>query len=225
MGKPTPSMLSDANRALRVIAELMARPKFRCDGIRVIGTESASEIQEALRGAGYKIRATPPRPSRRDSRTGIYLAARYSRAAELRAYRSSLDPWVRGYVAVDQRRSGSVHQVRRRTLRRPASLAKIWRTSTRCEILIAFTQKPRTVLTCGGRHFEAGYAHSRGAQILLVGPRENIFYQLADGYFETWEACLASLDQSARRNRRRKSGYPEAARNRDSRGAGAQLAM
>ncbi len=81
-------MLSDANRALRVIAELMAQPEFRWDGIRVIGTESASEIQEALRGTGYKIRATPPRPSRRDSRTEIYLAARYSRAAELRAYRA-----------------------------------------------------------------------------------------------------------------------------------------
>jgi hypothetical protein len=67
----------------------------------------------------------------------------------------------------------------------------------RSSILIAFTEEPRTVLTCGGRHFEAGYAHSRGAKILIVGPRENIFYQLADAWFETWEACIASLDQSA----------------------------
>jgi hypothetical protein len=56
MGKHIPD--PDPDRAFHVIAELMARPNRR-DGRRVIGTESAAEIREALRSTGYMITAVP----------------------------------------------------------------------------------------------------------------------------------------------------------------------
>jgi hypothetical protein len=198
MGKHTRGMLPDADRALHVVAELTARPEFRRDGRRVIGTESAAEIQEALCSAGYAITPSPPHPPRRGSRIGVYMAARYSHVAKLRGYRSDLESIGRYFVTSrwingDQARAPGETELAAQARYAREDLEDV----DHCSILIAYTEEPRSVLTCGGRHFEAGYAHSRGAQILLVGPRENIFYQLADAWFETWEACLASLGQSA----------------------------
>ena len=198
MGKHTRD--PDADHAIRVIAELTARPEYRRDGRPVIGDESAAEIQEALRSTGYAI--TPlPRTPRRGSRIGVYIAARYSHAASLRDRKRQIESLGGGgkYLVVSRWINGD--QARRPGETEDAAQARYAREDLfdidRCSILIACTEVPRTVLTSGGRHYEAGYARSRGAKILCVGPVECIFYQLADACFETWEACLESLDQSA----------------------------
>jgi nucleoside 2-deoxyribosyltransferase len=125
------------------------------------------------------------------------LTARYSHADRLRGYRSELT--ARGFAVTSRWINGD--QARAPGESEAAAQARFAREDLedidRCGILIAFTEEPRTVLTCGGRHFEAGVAHALGKRVLIVGPRENIFYQIADAWFETWDACLASLDQSA----------------------------
>jgi len=180
----------------------------------VIGTESAVEIQEALRETGYAIKPSPLSPPNRDSRIGIYFAARYSHAATLRNRKREIEAsghclvvsrWING----DQTRAPGETEA--------ATLARFGREDLedidRCSTLIAFTEEPRTVLTCGGRHFEAGYALSRGAQVLIVGPRENIFYQLPQvTYFKIWNACLAAIGEGAIKGERisgRSSPHPQ----------------
>ena len=46
-----------------------------------------------------------------------------------------------------------------------------------CDVFIAFTEQPRSNGR-GGRHVEFGIAVASGKKLLVVGPRENIFYYL-----------------------------------------------
>lgn len=62
------------------------------------------------------------------------------------------------------------------------------------ELLIAFTEQPRTGATRGGRHVELGIALGMMKRVWIVGPRENIFCWLDDvRHFETWDACLTAI--------------------------------
>ena len=46
------------------------------------------------------------------------------------------------------------------------------------DTFVLFTISPRTKFKRGGRHFETGYAWSKGKSIILVGPYENSFHYL-----------------------------------------------
>jgi hypothetical protein len=59
------------------------------------------------------------------------------------------------------------------------------------ELLIAFTEQPRSGNSRGGRHVEFGIALGRGVPIIVVGPRENIFCCLPYvTVYPTWRAAL-----------------------------------
>lgn len=45
----------------------------------------------------------------------------------------------------------------------------------------------------GGRHVEHGMAIAFGTPVWIVGPRENVFHTLADGYFTTWPGVVHAL--------------------------------
>jgi nucleoside 2-deoxyribosyltransferase len=53
----------------------------------------------------------------------------------------------------------------------------------------------------GGRHFEMGYAYCAGKTIFVVGPKENVFHHLPEGFrnkprirhFATWEDVKFAL--------------------------------
>jgi hypothetical protein len=67
-----------------------------------------------------------------------------------------------------------------------------FRDVTMCELLIAFTEKPREEASRGGRHVELGIALGQIKRVWIVGPRENIFCWLEDvRQFDTWQDCLA----------------------------------
>lgn len=61
------------------------------------------------------------------------------------------------------------------------------------DVLIAFTQPPKTSYTSGGRHVEFGYALALGKKILVCGPVENVFVNLADGVYGTWGELVNAL--------------------------------
>lgn len=46
------------------------------------------------------------------------------------------------------------------------------------DVLVAFTEKPDIGYYTGGRHIEVGYAIARSIPVIVVGPRENVFYHL-----------------------------------------------
>jgi len=63
-----------------------------------------------------------------------------------------------------------------------------------CDLLIAFTEQPRTDKGRGGRHVELGLALGMGKKVWVVGHRENIFCWLEHiTFFETWKQCFAAL--------------------------------
>jgi len=148
------------------------------------------------------------------NRLTFYLAARYSRREELCAYRSDLE--ARGHVAPARWLLGK-HQVHGLEAARaveadgpvPAEAARAFATDDiedllASDVLVAFTEKPRTPLASrGGRHTEYGIALGlrhvgvSDRRIFVVGPIENVFHALpeVDGRFDDWSGFLAFVDR------------------------------
>ncbi len=56
----------------------------------------------------------------------------------------------------------------------------------------------------GGREVELGYALAWGKPIMLVGPKRNVFHELAGKHFLTWDEALTHIAQMIEH-----SGYRE----------------
>ena len=68
-----------------------------------------------------------------------------------------------------------------------------------CELLIAFTEPPRSSASRGGRHVELGIALGLMKRVWIVGYRENIFCWLEDvRFYETVDAAISALKREAR---------------------------
>lgn len=108
----------------------------------------------------------------------IYLDASTSRADEMNQYASLLYRF--GHVVVSRWHTGELG-----TARLELDNPKL-RTRAQddlddidvCDLLLAFTGSGGR----GGRHYEAGYAHSRGKVVLVVGPAEHAFHMLHPQY-------------------------------------------
>jgi hypothetical protein len=60
----------------------------------------------------------------------------------------------------------------------------------RADCLISFTEDLTVPNTSrGGRHVEFGLALALAKLCYIVGPVENVFHELADKRFMTWEEC------------------------------------
>ncbi len=140
----------------------------------------------------------------------IYLASRYSRRLELCGYREQLRDmghivqacWLdgkhqisdtgtpigdAGEALVEGDDNSSSHCAA--TLRTKFA-HEDFRDVVSCELLIAFTEPPRSNHSRGGRHVEFGIAFGMMKHVWVVGYRENIFHWHEDvRFFPTWEAC------------------------------------
>ena len=146
----------------------------------------------------------------------IYLAARYSRRLELCTYRYHLS--ARGYLvqarwldgghqmsnegvpigesgeALVESEGDSGSQSERAAQLRARLAADDWEDVTSAEIVVSFTEPPRSNASRGGRHVEYGIALGLGKRVIVVGHRENIFHWLPQVEFcKTWEDALAIL--------------------------------
>ena len=136
----------------------------------------------------------------------IYLAARYSRREELCGYRSELERL--GHTVTARWLNGE-HQAADDD---PGPLAEQFAQHDYddlrySDLLINFTEAPRSDANRGGRHVEFGIAlgwvregYELGPQrVMVVGPRENVFHWLAPiEQFDTWLDCRAVLATEAR---------------------------
>lgn len=145
--------------------------------------------------------------------TAFYLAARYGRRLELVEYAEELrklghevtSRWLEGQHQADELEiaaAGEVHQV-------PEIACRFAEEDVEdvifADTVVAFSERPRSSASRGGRHVEfgmalgwvlAGYRTTLGhpRRVVVVGERENIFHCLAEvNVFPTWEAFLASL--------------------------------
>lgn len=119
----------------------------------------------------------------------VYLAGRYSRRLELCGYRDQLHRL--GYTVAE--RDSDSPSSRAAALRQKFAQDD-FRDVVECDLLIAFTEPPRSEKNRGGRHVELGIALGLKKGILIVGPRENIFCWLEGlRQFDTWERCVGWL--------------------------------
>lgn len=145
----------------------------------------------------------------------IYLASRYSRRLELCGYRDQLQ--ATGHVVTSRWLNGS-HQIsdagapineagerlaegddgsdtpEAAALRRKFA-DDDFRDVQSCDLLIAFTEPPRSGHSRGGRHVELGLALGMMKQVWVVGHRENLFCWHEDvRFFPTWDGCVEMLE-------------------------------
>ena len=131
------------------------------------------------------------------ARPTVYLASRYSRREELCGYREELRS--AGFEVTSRWLNGE-HQAADEN---PGPLARLFAEEDyedlmRAGVVIAFTEKPRTGASRGGRHVEWGIALAMGKRTLCVGPRENVFHWLpAVEQFDRWPSALAALTGDA----------------------------
>lgn len=150
----------------------------------------------------------------------IYLAARYSRREELCGYREQLralghevtSRWLNGahqisdggqptgdhgeaLVEGDARNAGDDgSQTARAASLREQFAREDFADVLACDLLIAFTEPPRSNASRGGRHVELGLALGRMKRVWVVGYRENLFCWLEDvRFYEGTDAALAAL--------------------------------
>lgn len=144
----------------------------------------------------------------------IYLASRYSRREELCAYREQIQSL--GHEVTSRWLNGS-HQIsdsgqpigdqgeqlvegddgssseQAAALRQQFAMEDL-RDVHRCDLLIAFTEPPRSSASRGGRHVELGMALGLSRRVWIVGYRENIFCWLDRvRFFPTWDDCVQRL--------------------------------
>lgn len=127
----------------------------------------------------------------------VYLASRFSRGAELLVYKADLERhdievtsrWLLGgheWVGTDDD-APPINVGRQFAYEDLADL-------TAADVVVCFTEQSRSGPSRGGRHVEFGYALASRQEVLVVGPRENVFYCLDEvRHHETWESALTQL--------------------------------
>jgi nucleoside 2-deoxyribosyltransferase len=139
----------------------------------------------------------------------VYLAARYSRRLELCQYRSQLQAigyevtnrWLNGahQVYLDGEPLGPEQEALIESGKASPEIrgrfaAEDWADVTGADIVISFTEPPRSKASRGGRHVELGAALALQKLVIVVGWRENVFCCLPQVIFhETWPAAFSAL--------------------------------
>lgn len=136
----------------------------------------------------------------------VYLAARYSRHPEMQ--RVAEDLKAMGHEVTSRWISGVHHLELEGNYHSPAAegfneadTKKLTQFAIEdledlydANMVICFTEEPKSVLTRGARHTEFGVGLEIADRMIVVGPRENIFHFLPDvEVYPTWEAAKAEI--------------------------------
>jgi hypothetical protein len=74
-----------------------------------------------------------------------------------------------------------------------------WEDVNAANLVIAFTEPPRSKANRGGRHVEYGIALANKSRVVVIGYRENIFHWLPQAeFFQSWDQFLTAFDGSAK---------------------------
>ncbi len=116
----------------------------------------------------------------------VYLAARYSRRAEMEDIASHLT--ARG-IGVTSRWIRGLHDGLPADVCANDDIEDI----LEAHAVVAFTEPEGSPYSRGGRHVEAGMALAYCKPLIVVGPTENVFYSLAFARFEMVEQLLSAV--------------------------------
>ena len=154
----------------------------------------------------------------------VYLASRFSRLPELLGYKAELE--AHGIEVTSRWLMGGHEWVGTDDDALPLEVGAGFAADDIADInaadaIVCFTEAPRTGPSRGGRHIEAGYALGMGKILLLVGPRENVFYCLPEfHHFERWPEARdlivrgATFRQIVEESQRRRAEHQLAAMHR-----------
>ena len=145
----------------------------------------------------------------------VYLAARYSRLEELQVYAADLRAigyrvearWLLG----DHQMHEGPDKVESETVSMPIEARAFalddFEDVHDADMLIAFSETPRAGgASRGGRHVEFGLALAWRKQVVVVGPRENVFHTLAHvTHFWNWSDAMEAMEMLGRRKRGREA--------------------
>ena len=134
----------------------------------------------------------------------IYLAARYSRREELLTYASrlnhifaSLDYKVQSTWLLGSHQWDGAGEAQAAETIPPEALRFAeddWKDVCDAEVVVCFTEEPRSTNSRGGRHVEFGIALGMGKRVYVVGHRENVFCLLPQVTFcPTWSDLIVAL--------------------------------
>ena len=146
--------------------------------------------------------------------TAFYLAARYSRRVELAEYADQLralghqvtSRWLLGQHQADELEIAAAGQVDQVPEFARRFAEEDIEDVTFADVVVAFSEPPRSTASRGGRHVEfgmalgwvlAGYRSLDGGrrQVVVIGQRENVFHCLREvAVFPDWAAFLATVD-------------------------------
>jgi hypothetical protein len=124
----------------------------------------------------------------------IYLAAAYERADEMRGVRDVLEVFGHQVTSrwIDQETSGQTEAAGAAELSvDPAAYVKFARKDfediSAADTVLSFTGAPGR----GGHHIEFGIALALGKQLVIVGPRENVFHSLPQvDWYPDWSRLV-----------------------------------
>lgn len=128
----------------------------------------------------------------------IYLASRYSRFPEMQGYRSELEQigffvtsrWINGDHQVDD----AGLSVQAKEAERLQFAQEDYDDLCAADLVISFTEAPRSSNSRGGRHVEHGMAIALRKRVIVVGHRENVFHCLPQvEFFPTWKEAYLAL--------------------------------
>lgn len=114
----------------------------------------------------------------------VYLAARFSRREELRSYAKALDLASGGRTSVNSRWLFTNHEWAGQDDSAIPPLEAVrfadedLEDIRNCDVVVCFTDPPRSAPSRGGRHVEYGYTLALNTPVIVVGHRENVFYTL-----------------------------------------------
>lgn len=118
----------------------------------------------------------------------LYLAARYTQRAELEAHAIRLKSF--GFEITARWVFGNEDGLDREKIAF-LDIADV----DACDTLVSFTLPVGTMTRGGGRHVEFGYALARRKQLVIIGPRENVFHHHPDAeVYATLDDWLNALN-------------------------------
>ena len=121
----------------------------------------------------------------------VYLSACFERQREMRYKRKELEQL--GYVV-----TGSWIDEGEGEKRSSIIAMRDWHDVASARVFVLFTEP--LVCKSGGKHVEMGIAYQLGQEIVLVGPRGNVFHHLEGvRQFDTWEDAKVYLEERRRR--------------------------
>jgi len=112
----------------------------------------------------------------------IYLASRYSRHPEMQKVRDDLEGrghkitsrWINGGHQVDDAGLSLQAKEKERVRFALEDLEDLYE----ADVVISFSEIPRSTKSRGGRHVEHGVALGANIRTIVIGPRENVFHCL-----------------------------------------------